>query len=359
MGYLFCYFNHAVIYCLANNPDVMMSSYKQNRFCSIFFIVFSFVGTFLIMNLLTAVIYNQFRGFLQRTLQHSLNRRHIAFIGSFYKLLQAEHVAANEFGNEKDQSETIKFSTLKSSLSLLRDQFTNVPESYRLMDNEQTIALEEFVRILNTLCYRRPQEIDNLPVPTRFPKLQPFQKLVLHPNFDHVGNFIAVVNAITLSIEIAIYPERLSPEHTPEQQEATEAIKKLRILNVVISIYYLFEQLAKLWAYGIIYCQKLDFLFDGLVSAALIIIQILLEVEINKDDETPETAELLWIFSRGTGFELFLKYTIPYPNLLHVPQNVRSFRIANLNMLGTVWDCISMGGSIIMYDLKNDRRLSK
>ena len=41
------------IKCSANNPDVMMPSYKLNRLASVFFVIFSFVGTFLIMNLLT------------------------------------------------------------------------------------------------------------------------------------------------------------------------------------------------------------------------------------------------------------------------------------------------------------------
>ena len=59
----------------ANNPDVMMPSYKVARLSAIFFIVFSFLGTFLIMNMLTAVIYNEFRGYLQTSLQHALNRR--------------------------------------------------------------------------------------------------------------------------------------------------------------------------------------------------------------------------------------------------------------------------------------------
>ena len=37
-----------------------------------------------------------------------------------------------------------------------------------------------------------------------------------------------------------------------------------------------------MWAYGIIFCQRLDFLFDSFVAASLIIIQTLLEIEINK-----------------------------------------------------------------------------
>ena len=63
---------------------------------SVFFVVFSFVGTFLIMNLLTAVIYNQFRGYLRTTLQNSLNRRQIAFFGAYHKLLESDKVRADE-----------------------------------------------------------------------------------------------------------------------------------------------------------------------------------------------------------------------------------------------------------------------
>ena len=86
----------SVSFFIANNPDVMMPAYKLNRFASIFFIVFSAVGTFLIMNLLTAVIYNQFRGFLRKTLQNSLDRRLVAFYGAFHKLLESDKVKAEE-----------------------------------------------------------------------------------------------------------------------------------------------------------------------------------------------------------------------------------------------------------------------
>ena len=48
------------------------------------------------MNLLTAVIYNQFRGYLRTTLQNSLNRRQIAFYGAYHKLLESDKVRADE-----------------------------------------------------------------------------------------------------------------------------------------------------------------------------------------------------------------------------------------------------------------------
>ena len=87
----------------------MMPSYKLNRLASVFFVVFSFVGTFLIMNLLTAVIYNQFRGYLRTTLQNSLNRRQVAFFGAFHKLLESDKVLADESRNKG-----VKISILKS-----------------------------------------------------------------------------------------------------------------------------------------------------------------------------------------------------------------------------------------------------
>lgn len=76
-----------------------------------------------------------------------------------------------------------------------------------------------------------------------------------------------------------MYPQR---KHQNIDDPGTEALKKLRIFNLAISVFYLLEQIMKMWAYGIIFCQRLDFLFDSFVAASLIIIQTLLEIEINK-----------------------------------------------------------------------------
>ena len=63
-----------------------------------------------------------------------------------------------------------------------------------------------------------------------------------------------------------------------------------------------------MWAYGIIYLQRMSFIFDGVVSFMLIFIQLLLEVEINKENETQQTSELLWVFSRGNDLKTIQLY---------------------------------------------------
>ncbi len=54
-------FNLLVLLTTANFPDFMLPAYEQSRLNSLFFIVFLVVGLFLLMNMLLAIFYSNYK----------------------------------------------------------------------------------------------------------------------------------------------------------------------------------------------------------------------------------------------------------------------------------------------------------
>ena len=75
-------------------------------------------------------------------------------------------------------------------------------------------------------------------------------------------------------------------EPRQRDQPIDDAFNSLRMVNLSIAIYYIIEQGAKFWAYGIVYCQKIEYLYDGFVSSALMAIQIIEQTVIKNSDTT-------------------------------------------------------------------------
>ena len=83
----------------------------------------------------------------------------------------------------------------------------------------------------------------------------------------------------------------ISEHLNPHKNALDEVFTTLRYINLAIAVYYILEQIAKLWAYGIVYCQKIEFLYDGLVSSALITIQIIEQTFITSADNSADTGK--------------------------------------------------------------------
>uniref|UniRef100_A0A671X6L3 Two pore channel protein 2 n=1 Tax=Sparus aurata TaxID=8175 RepID=A0A671X6L3_SPAAU len=223
-----------VLLTTANNPDVMIPAYSLNRAYSIFFVAFSVIGTYCLMNLLTAIIYNQFRGYLLMSVQTSIIRRRLGIRAAFQVL------------------------TCKGAQQEAQ-QYADVG----YMDREQ------FRKIFDELDKDRIKEHPPLPQ-YNSPVLQRLQVVFSHYYLTILGNAVALANVMCICTILVLNSEKSIAERDNYIME---------IINLCFILYYMFEMCVKIFAFGWRgYLSYRNNIFDGFLTILLLVLQITIYV---------------------------------------------------------------------------------
>uniref|UniRef100_A0A8C3L4Z1 Ion transport domain-containing protein n=1 Tax=Chrysolophus pictus TaxID=9089 RepID=A0A8C3L4Z1_CHRPC len=285
-----------VLLTTANNPDVMIPAYSKNRAYSIFFILFTVLGNLFLMNLLTAIIYNQFRGYLLKSVQSSLFRRRLGIRAAFEVLSSLKETPANSLKIcSCDQLSAAQFQWLFEELD--KDAIKQHPPSpeYR----------SHFMRKM--------------------------QFAFGHPYFGYLGNVVALANIVSICVVLV-----LDADKQPSERDDYF----LGTINCFFIIYYLMEMLLKILAMGLKrYLSYPSNRFDGLLTTILLVLEIATFAEYGFPHPgwRPEFVGLLslWDMVRLVNMLIVFRFLRIIPNmkfmslvvttLLDLVKNLRAF----------------------------------
>lgn len=258
------FMNLLVLLTTANNPDVMMPVYQQNRFYSLYFIVFLLIGNYCFMNMLLAVIYNQFRGYFQTSMQSDLLRRRVG-VRAAYEVLK-----------ETDRYSNISHAGLRHGVSLYNvrtiiehaDLPVHVKSALREdLDRKVTMSDDYFSLMEFQACF---EAMETDPPQKQKPELRWFQNVwvrrlqrcVAHRVFGYFGNLVATANVIVIATELSLEYDKSLGGNT----------SNLNIVNFVFVVYYFVEQVVKFVAFGWKrYVYEYWNIFDGVITIILVI----------------------------------------------------------------------------------------
>ncbi|XP_021541268.1 two pore calcium channel protein 2 [Neomonachus schauinslandi] len=251
-----------VLLTTANNPDVMTPAYSKNRAYAIFFIVFTLIGSLFLMNLLTAIIYNQFRGYLMKSFQTSLFRRRLGARAA-YEVLSST-IAEGEAHPQEVGVKPQDFLQVLQKVQLDSSHKQAIMEKVRSYGGD-LLSADEFQKLFNEFDKRVIKEPPPRPeYPSPF--LQSAQFFFSHRYFDYLGNLIALGNLLSISVFLVVDADVL-----PEDRD--DFI--LGILNCVFILYYLLELLLKVFALGLPgYLAYSSNVFDALLTIVLLVLEI-------------------------------------------------------------------------------------
>uniref|UniRef100_A0AAA9T7R7 Two pore segment channel 2 n=1 Tax=Bos taurus TaxID=9913 RepID=A0AAA9T7R7_BOVIN len=251
-----------VLLTTANNPDVMIPVYSRNRAYAIFFIAFTLIGSLFLMNLMTAIIYNQFRGYLMMSLQTSLLRRRLGTRAA-YEVLSSV-TAEGEAHPKRLGVKPEDFLQVLQKVQLDSDHKQAITEKLHSR-GDGLLSTDEFQKLFYEFDKRVIKEHPPRPE-YQSPFLRSTQFLFGHHYFDYLGNLMALGNLVTICVFLVLDAHVL-----PKDRDDFV----LGILNCIFILYYLLEMLLKVFSLGLQgYLSYSSNVFDGLLTIVLLVLEI-------------------------------------------------------------------------------------
>ncbi|NXG31283.1 TPC2 protein, partial [Dromaius novaehollandiae] len=246
-----------VLLTTANNPDVMIPAYSKNRAYSIFFILFTVLGNLFLMNLLTAIIYNQFRGYLLKSVQSSLFRRRLGIRAAFEVLCPLKETPANA-------------QDVGDLLQVLQKVEMDSRCKQAIMRSLKTCSCD---RLSAAQFQKLFEELDKDAVKQHPPSpeyqshfMRKMQFAFGHPYFGYLGNVVALANIVSICVVLV-----MDADKQPSERDDFF----LGAINCFFILYYLLEMLLKILAMGLKrYLSYPSNRFDGLLTGILLILEI-------------------------------------------------------------------------------------
>ncbi|XP_002122201.2 LOW QUALITY PROTEIN: two pore channel protein 2 [Ciona intestinalis] len=299
-----------VLLTTANNPDVMMPSYSENRLYALYFIVFSLIGTFLIFNLLTAIIYNQFRGYFKSSMQTSYFRRCVALSAAYNVIRSGScHNVELHDGCTTDSKISLTVTIEVLAGTCMQPEKRNLLKQRTkpfLQDNVSEICYEEFCCLfegIDSVVNATIQSQATVPM-WRSRHMRLIQRIVMSRYFNLIGNLMVLLNAILMTVEIAIHYE----------ESFQTVFSRLNIMNYIFVVYYCIEQVLKIISLGKRYFCTLSCLYDGLLSIALITVELVQLSEFGNQAADISTGLTLWDCARIVNILILLRLLRIIPN---------------------------------------------
>lgn len=256
-----------IVLTTASHPDVMVPIYQYNRFSAIYFILFLGIGAYIILNLLIAATYYQFKKLHQISLQKRLERRRVAFRAAFTILARkAQKKRVARLSN----NETVAKRLVRELLKKARIHKDLVPLMYHHLETMKSAVLNwpQFCALLD-MATNRPtphQRTTQRPYYTRVRVFQWMQYFIRHRYFRYFSYLVNLVSVIMITIELQIaYVETL-----------TSPTSRLSYYNIVFTSYFTLELILKLIGYGVRgYFRSYSNIYEFFITLSVLILQIL------------------------------------------------------------------------------------